>query len=243
MMAAALHFKGNALIAGRAAARHWGLLDTTQRLRDDDPIDVLLVGRNAARVRGVRIHRTSSLPRRDVRWRQGIPVVSPARALLEMAARFDDLELEAATLIAFRRWGVRASHITDLIARHPRAKGVARLRMLTQDTGSLRDTRSEYERRLRRLIAAAGLPAPLSNSTVAGHMVDMLWPELKLVVEFDGWEFHGRRSSFEVDRIRDQDLAAAAHQVVRVTARQIDDTPYALVARLSSVIAGRRLSR
>jgi very-short-patch-repair endonuclease len=122
-------------------------------------------------------------------------------------------------------------------------KGVARLRALLEQPETLRDTRSLYERRLLRLIRAAELPLPATNAAAAGQMVDLFWPDLKLVVEFDGWQVHGRRTSFETDRLRDQRLSANGHQVVRVTARQIDRAPYALVARLASVITAVRLGR
>ncbi len=243
IMAATLHFKGDGVAAGRAAAHVWGLLDTTQQLGDREAIDVLLVGRNAQPVDGIRIHRARSLARQDIRWRKGIPVTSPARTLLGLAAAVDDLELEAAAVIAFKQHGLRPSQLEDVAARNPRAKGVARLRDLSERPQSLRDTRSRYERKLLRLIAAAELPAPVANVKAAGHMVDMLWPELNLVIEFDSWSIHGRRGNFETDRLRDQNLAATRHQVIRVTARQIDKAPYALVARLATVIATLRLSR
>jgi hypothetical protein len=48
---------------------------------------------------------------------------------------------------------------------------------------------------------------------------------------------HGHRSSFETDRLRDQRLIAAGHRVLRITARQMDFTPYAVIARLAAAIA------
>jgi very-short-patch-repair endonuclease len=242
-MAAALHFKGNALIAGLDAADLWEMLDTTQRLTDQQPIDVLLLARSAHPVAGIRVRRVQSLARQDVRWRAGIPVTSPAWTVLYLASSLDDLELETAASVAFRRHGLRSSQLADVIARNPRAKGVARVRDLLARPTSLRDTRSKYERKLLRLIAATELPAPVPNAKVAGHMVDLLWPDLRLVVEFDSWSIHGRRGNFETDRLRDQNLAATGHQVVRVTARQIDKAPYALAARLATVITTLRLGR
>ncbi|HEX3802677.1 MAG TPA: hypothetical protein VHV75_07555 [Solirubrobacteraceae bacterium] len=242
-MAAVLHFKGNAVVAGLDAADLWQMLDTTQQLTDDHPIDVLLVARSAHPVAGVRVRRVQALARQDVRWRNGIPVTSPARALLDLAGELDDLELETAASVAFRVHGLRPSQLADVASRNPGAKGVARLRDLCDRPQELRDTRSRYERRLLKLIGAAELPLPVTNVTAAGHMVDMLWPDLNLVIEFDSWSIHGRRGNFETDRLRDQNLAATRHQVMRVTARQIDDAPYALVARLATVMAMLRLSR
>jgi very-short-patch-repair endonuclease len=242
-MAAALHFRGSALVAAVDAAELFQMLDTTQRQRPDRPVDTLLVARSVHRIPGIQVRRVATLARQDVRWRHGIPVTSPARTALDLAAIFDDFELEASLAAAFRRNVVRPSQIRDVIQRNPYAKGVGRLRQLLDDAGRPHDTRSDYERRLLALIREAQLPLPSTNAYIGEHMVDMLWPDLKLVVEFDSWSFHGDRKSFEKDRLRDQVLSTTGHHVMRVTARQIDHTPTALVARLAAIITARQLSR
>lgn len=80
-------------------------------------------------------------------------------------------------------------------------------------------TRSELERRFLRLIEEAGLPTPLMNQRVEGFEVDAVWPEERLVVELDGWEFHRTREAFERDRERDAVLTAAGWRPMRLTAR------------------------
>lgn len=241
-MAAALYCGGDALVAGRSAAVGWELLDTTQQPPRGEPVDVLLLGRNGKRTSGVRIHRTSQLARQDMRWRNGIPVTSPARTLLDLAATMDELELEAVLSVAFGKNLVRRSQLDDVMARNPRAKGIGMLRALLAQTESLHDTRSKYERRMLKLLRAAQLPLPITNISVAGKFVDGLWPELKLVLEIDGFKDHGKRYMFESDRERDQVLLGSGLQPLRVTARQIDHRPYALIARTASVITARRLA-
>jgi very-short-patch-repair endonuclease len=83
----------------------------------------------------------------------------------------------------------------------------------------------------------------MTNVPVAGKIVDGLWPDLRLVLEFDGWKDHGKRGQFETDRLRDQHLTIANHRVIRITKRQIDSRPYALVARLASIITALRLNQ
>jgi very-short-patch-repair endonuclease len=118
-------------------------------------------------------------------------------------------------------------------ANHP---GIATLRRLL-DQGGFARTRSYYERKLLALIAEAGLPRPLTNHRVAGHEVDMVWLDRKLVLEFDGRKFHSDRRAFETDRRRDQDLVAAGYRVIRITARQLEREPLALIARLAAALA------
>ena len=139
--------------------------------------------------------------------------------------------------MALRRKFVTLDEISDAIARAPGRKGVAMLKALVDRGAQPTLTRSKYERKLRALIRAADLPQPLVNATVEGHEVDFFWPQHRLVAEFDGFGTHGHRNSFETDRLRDQRLVAAGHRVLRITARQIDFTPYAVIARLAAAIA------
>jgi very-short-patch-repair endonuclease len=57
------------------------------------------------------------------------------------------------------------------------------------------------------------------------------------VVEVDGYAFHSSRSSFERDRRKDLELSAAGYRVLRVTRRQINEEPEALVATLAAALA------
>jgi very-short-patch-repair endonuclease len=146
--------------------------------------------------------------------------------------------LEAALANARRMRLVRDTQIRQtLAAAQPRTAGIARLRDLLDSEVTARDTRSTYERKLLSLLELAQLPRPATNVTVAGHMVDMLWPDAGLVVEFDSWSFHGDRHAFERDRLRDQDLTVIGLRVARVTAHQIDDQSHATVARLAAALA------
>ena len=242
MMAAALYFRGDALICAHAAGVLWGVLDTTQQPDGRDPIDVLVVGRSARGVSGVRVHRIASLARQDIRRRKGIPVTSPARTILDLAATMDELELEAVLSVGLSKRVVRLAQLKDVIERNPRVRGITQLRGLLNRPQTLHDTRSTYERKLLRLLTQAELPLPITNIKLAGKLVDAYWPDLKLVIEFDIWKYHRERDSFESDRLTDQHLTAAGHHVMRITARQVDHAPYALVARLAAMITALRLS-
>ena len=87
------------------------------------------------------------------------------------------------------------------------------------------------------LLRRAQLPAPAVNAQLLGMEVDLLWPRERLVVEFDGFGYHSSRRSFERDRLRDQRLVAAGYRVIRVTARQLDRTPEAVLARVAAALA------
>jgi very-short-patch-repair endonuclease len=101
------------------------------------------------------------------------------------------------------------------------------------------------ERRFLKAVLRAGLPRAEVNAQVGRHCVDFLWPAQRLVVEVDGWQFHGHRIAFERDRIRDAELQLAGYTVVRVTWRRLRDEPAATIARVARFLtppASRRAS-
>lgn len=114
--------------------------------------------------------------------------------------------------------------------------GVPKVRMIAaKDDHGL--TRSEAERRMRRLIREARLPQPLTNTRLAGYEVDFLWPDQRLIVEVDGYRFHGHRSAFERDRRKAMALIASGYTVIRVTWRQLTQEPHAVVAAIASALS------
>jgi very-short-patch-repair endonuclease len=230
--AAVMHFEGHALLSVRSAGCLWEQIDGPEL-----PVEVTVVGVDARSRQSLVVHRVRKLSQADVRLWKGLPVTSPARTLVDLAGILDMAELEAAYAMTLRRKLVTLDEISDAIARAPGRKGVGMLKALVDDGAQPTLTRSKYERKLRTLIREADLPQPLVNTKVERHEVDFFWPKHRLVVEFDGFGTHGHRTSFETDRLRDQRLIAAGYRVLRITARQIDFTPYAVIARLAAAIA------
>jgi very-short-patch-repair endonuclease len=66
--------------------------------------------------------------------------------------------------------------------------------------------------------------------------VDFVWPEHKLVVEVDGYQFHGHRSAFERDRKKDQILIAAGYRVIRITWLQLKHEPLRVAAVIAAAL-------
>lgn len=83
-----------------------------------------------------------------------------------------------------------------------------------------------------RLIRGAGLPAPRTNYPVAGFSADFCWPDQRLIVEVDGYPFHSARAAFERDHRRDIVHKNAGYEVLRFTARQLEQEPLLVVAAI-----------
>lgn len=197
------------------------------------PVDVTVVGRRV-RQRGVRCHRIETLHPADRRMLRGIPVTSPARALLEVAAELTPRELANAVEQAQVKRLVTKAELMAAIERSPRRPGAAALRTLAEDPAF---TRSRAERKLVALLRAARLPEPVFNAITEGWEVDALWERQRVVLEFDSYGFHATRAAFERDRRKTADLTRSRYLVLRTTWTELTRQPYALVARTAEALS------
>ena len=87
---------------------------------------------------------------------------------------------------------------------------------------------SDLETRALRAIANGGLPLPKQQHRMrlAGKTVriDLAYPELKIAIEVDSWEYHGQiRSAFDCDHIRRDELVLLQWVPFTFTAAMSDD--------------------
>jgi very-short-patch-repair endonuclease len=97
-------------------------------------------------------------------------------------------------------------------------------------------TRSELERRFLRLCRRHRLPDPEVNARIDRYEVDFLWRADRVVVETDGFRYHGDRAAFESDRARDARLQVLGFRVLRFTHRQVAEEAGTVAATLRSVL-------
>lgn len=181
------------------------------------------------------VHRSSTLDRLDVVKVDGIPCTSASRTLLDLVDVISAGRLTRAIETTDRLGLLDASSLQVVIARAGGRNAAHRLQTaLAAHRGEPLRTRSEFERRALALFAQVDLPVPRVNSlvdTAEGPLeVDFCWPDRRLVVEADSFEFHGDRSAFERDRRRDQLLKAAGWERIRITWRQVTQHPDQVVA-------------
>lgn len=233
LLAAVLACGPTAVLSHRAAAYLWGLLPAL-----DQNIDVTVLGNRRHRP-GIRVHRSRSIERRDLRGRARIPVTAPAGTLLGVAATADLRTLESALDEARIRKLITDDDLEALRARTSGAAGWSALNTLLESERGPGFSRSEAERRMLALIRSAGLPEPRRNARIHGFEVDFLWPDLQLVVEVDGYTYHSGRASFERDRARRAELGTIGIEAIPFTWRQVDGRPHWVVAQLAGAIAQR----
>ena len=224
---AALLAAGPGAVASHRAAAWLGSLTDELRV----PEGSVPVTRHPQRP-GVVIHRVRAT---DATVREGLPVTTVQRTLIDLAPRLPVRELER--LLA----EVHGRRLLDLdaLAAEPLPPG------LREALGrGPQPTRSEAERLLLDLIRRAKLPEPELNVRLAdGWTVDVLWRRHGVAVELDSWAWHGTRPRFERDRRKDLALRAAGLVPVRVSATQITREPLEVVGDLAAALERALQSR
>lgn len=231
--AAVLACGDDALLSHFSAAVLWGF----QQWEERDP-DVTVLGTTTRRVAGVRVHRARTIDERDRRRHLGIPVTSPERTLLDLAATTAPRALRSAARRAQAEKRVSIRQVTEILGRCNGHRGTPALRALAADGPAA--TRSELEDLVLDLLDGAGIERPVVNATLrldgAAVIPDFLWPSARLVVEADGAAWHDHRLTREADAIRQASLEAHGYRVVRVTWTQAVAQPEQTLARIRAAL-------
>ncbi len=231
-MAAVLACGEIAVLSHRSAAALWRI----RRAWLGPPEVTVCEGGSRGRP-GLRVYRTTRLDPRETRRRDGVPVTSPARTLLDLASVLPEPDVARAVEEAQVLRLVTPRELAHIAGRGRPGSAALRAVLNLQHEPSL--TRSEAEIAFLELVRNAGLPDPETNVNVLGHEVDFLWREQKLIVEVDGFAYHSSRQAFERDRRRDARLQAAGFRVIRFTYLQIVKEPSSIRECLDAHITNR----
>jgi very-short-patch-repair endonuclease len=104
-------------------------------------------------------------------------------------------------------------------------------------------TRSELERRFRKLARKAGLPEPLVAHRIGPYRVDFFWPSHNLVVETDGLRYHGHVRAVPRDHGKDAGLQLRGCTVLRFTWWDVVYTPSAVADRIARFLSRPAMRR
>ncbi len=219
-MAAALAYGPDAVLSHWSAIAAWGLGTSPWKPHVTTP------HKQHSR-QGIVAH-TAALHPEDVTRRDGLPVTSVPRTILDLAAKTHPDRIGRLIEDAVRAGVFDLRALERAIARSPRRAGVPRLQAVLADYRGAPDLRSNHERAFRKLIK--DLPEPHYNMLVAGVLCDVHWPQWRLTVEIDSRPFHMTPRAFERDRIRDAILQKAGYRVLRITEKRLYGEPAAVLA-------------
>lgn len=214
-VAAVAAWDPDAVVSGLAAARlgYW----------PEAPVDeVVVITRRRLRPRkGYRFIRARVDPEHVVQTPAGIRHTSPTWTALWLA----DSDNGAATDEALRTGGSSTQQLAEGLQQMRGRRGTRMRRFVVRN--SRENPWSVAERRMHRMFFDAGITdwhgnfrIPLSDGVVT---VDVCFPRIRLVLEFDGFETHSRREVFHADREKGLRLMAEGWLVVRFSMRQLED--------------------
>ncbi len=232
--AAVLAAPAGAALSNFSAAAFWTFIPWRERL-----VEVVIPGGGSRRIEGVRVHRSRSLERRDVRRRGGIPVTSPARTLLDVAAVLPEKALRRAARQAQALRLVTVLELLEIAQRCRGHRGAAKLRAVVADGHA--PTVSTLEDDLLDLLDAAGIERPKINAPLRlnGRTIipDYLWPARRLAIEADSATWHDYKLVRENDADKQAILEAHGYRVLRVTGDQARDEPEQTLTRIRAALA------
>lgn len=223
----------------RTAARLWAL----PGIDSEDPLEITTPTRRRSRIPGVTVHDSFILDGWHVTRRRSIPVTSAARTLCDLTACWPPWQVEKAVDEALRRKHVTLRRLKivflDLAHRGRRRSTVMRA-ILEARLPGFDPGESPMEAQLVRWIASAGLPRPVQQHRVVvegtSYRLDLAYPELKIGIEYDGWDVHRPRSAFVRDRARQNPLEILGWLMLRYTSAS---TRSVVVADVRRAIAAR----
>jgi very-short-patch-repair endonuclease len=196
-----------AVLSHASAAALWGF-----RRNDDSQVHVTVASNRRGRS-GIRVHRVTELPVNEWTRRENIPITTPARTLLDLAATLPYKPLRSAVRRAEVEKRVSHPQLEALLDAHPNARGARTLRQILEQGPA--PTRSSLEDEVLDRLIEAGLPRPETNARTPAGEVDFLWPEHNVVLEVDGPPYHEGPLADEVDYEKTERLTRAGLTVVR----------------------------
>ena len=223
LMAACLWAREGAVVSHRSAAALHGLPAGASG------IEITLSEARRCQERGIVAHRSGRLPAVDGTVVDGIPVTTVARTIIDLAAVLPPRQLEenldyALSLGLVPRvrlmWRLR-----ELATRGRPGIQVLRRLLDARDPGA-RVPASILESRLGAILVVPGMPKPVWGHEVKlggrWRVLDCSYPDLRLVVEVDGWENHCGRAQAEEDMARQNLLVEAGWTVLRFPWSQVE---------------------
>jgi very-short-patch-repair endonuclease len=235
--AAVLALGPGAAVSHATAAAVWDIRATASPV-----VHVIVPGRGGRKRRaGICVHRPSASHADEITTLDGLPITTPARTLLDLAAaglrgRALEAALDRAELLRI----IDFAEVERLLRRAPTRRGARTWRAtLARYVAGTVDTRSRLEDLIVELCDREGIDRPRVNARVEGRERDFFWPRAGLVVEADSYTWHRSPSALDDDRERDAELLLAGYRSLRFTWEQVTRRRSYVVRTLLAALGAR----
>jgi very-short-patch-repair endonuclease/predicted transcriptional regulator of viral defense system len=239
LLAATLACGEGSVVSHGTAAWVYGLSE-----KRPEAVDVIAPVEAGRKIAGIRRRFVPVPVGREVWRRQGVPLTSPARTIVDCAGsdpRGVGGMIEQASVLKLLDAGA-----IDRVLDGPRRKGTKHLLRVLEPWRRYRPgikIRSRMEAKLLPLLTEAALPIPETNARikVAGrtYEVDFLWRREKVAVETDGGRFHDNPAAGTRDSERNRALDAAGYRIPRLGWEDLRDRPDAAMAEIARLLHER----
>lgn len=215
----------SSLICGHAAAA----LNRLDGFSLPNVIDVWTPRSLKTPSRLVVVHRGRAIEIDDRASVNGIPVLTPVRALIDIASITREERVEIALEDLLHRRLARPQQIADRLGRlAPNYPGRGVLLELLALRGSAPPAESGLEVRVIRMLREEDFPPPIRQRVIDDDgnfvgRVDLVYPDQRLILEVDSFRHHSGRDPFERDRQRINALGAMGWVVLHVTHLMLRD--------------------
>ena len=225
-MRAVMESDPDAVILGQAAAALHGLFGA-------DECQVIEVASRRLHSRGWLRATHRQIPAELITSDQGIRVSSAALTVVDLIPALGSAVVDDAL-----RRRIRLGDMTAALAAIPGRPGnQQRARLLAK---SASQPWSAAERVGHQALQAAGIHGWKANLPITASIIaDIAFDPLKLIIEIDGYTYHGDERAFSRDRRRDEELAVRGWQVVRFTAKDVFDDPARFAALVKQICKAR----
>ena len=237
-LAAVLAAGGQAVLSHGSAVRLWELGGSVGTA---EGIEITSPGHN--RQPGVVVHRGALTPR-DCVWQMGIPVTSVERTLFDVASEVGPVEIGKMIDVALRRKLTTSGRLqASYAAKSGKGRpGTASMRKALADRDLAYDPGANgWELRMDRMWEQLGMPTAQRQYRIQcgnrTYRPDRAIVDLKIAVDWNGYEYHGSRSTFDYDSDRRARMSAAGWYPLDFTSRS---TPELICAAVLKVCAERR---
>ena len=239
VMAACLACGHGAAACRLTAAELWGLPGCVAR----EP-EIRVPRGMRPRIPGITVHQMDLASRDCVRL-DGIPVTSPTRTLVDIAASVSRDVLEEALDFALHDRLTTVARMQRRVAELSGTRGLATIRALVAARAGIAVPENQFETRLMRALEQHGLPIPIPQHPVddeAGLIgrVDFAYPSERIAIEAQSRTYHSIVTDFEDDVERRARLAAIDWLTIEVTWHQLERDGVAIARRIARALTRRR---
>lgn len=229
----------SAVASFRSAAWHWRLVGFDR----PDVLEITVPRGRRARLPGVRVHDSRVTGRAHRTVHHAIPITSPARTLCDLTACCGLGTVARAIDDALRRRLTTLKQLERVfldLANQGRRRSTFMRALLEERLAGFEPGESDPEAKLYRWIVGAGLPKPVAQHRVRigrrRYRLDLAYPDQKIGIEYDGWDAHRTRTSFDADAERDVILEDAGWRMLHFTSKS---TRSFVIEKVANALAQR----